>query len=350
MQRDDELARRLTAFLREETGDGELEVGDVTPLTGGYSLLTARFTVTSAAGRATYVLRADPPSDASLTSTDRTREWELLSALTAGGSMPMPAARYADVDGSRLGSRAIVLEYVDGPQLLGRLQDADDAERAALALQLATTIGTVHLAGSEAAPASFDRPGSWDAYIDEFVAGWRRVEAANAEHSPFIRWVAAWLDAHRPAPAPLTLVHGEFQTANVMLDAHGEMLVIDWEYAHVGDPRVDLGWIRNVANFSPPDPIAVDPDGFCARYREVTGLSEEIVNPATVAWFSILGGYKAIGALMQGMNAMAAGANHLVTSAYLVSALPLSHRIWREAADALEGAMAATEVQMEVAS
>ena len=85
-------------------------------------------------------------------------------------------------------------------------------------------------------------------------------------------------------------------------------------------------------------------------YREVTGLSEAVVNPGTVAWFSILAGYKAIGALMQGMNAMAAGANHLVTSAYLVSALPLSHRIWREAAGALEAAMAATEAEMEVVS
>jgi aminoglycoside phosphotransferase (APT) family kinase protein len=350
MQSDDELASRLRAFLRDETGDQELEVSEVTPLTGGYSLFTARFTVTSAAGSTTYVLRADPPADASLTSTDRVKEWDLLAALTAEGSMPMPAARYADVDGTRLGSRAIILDHVDGPQLLGRLQEADDAEQAALALQLATTIGVVHRAGAGAAPPSFDRPSSWDAYIDEFIAGWRQVEAANAEHNPFIRWVAAWLDVHRPPAAPLTLVHGEFQTGNVMLDPSGEMSVIDWEYAHVGDPRVDLGWIQNVANFSPPDLIAIDPDGFCTRYREVTGLSEDVVNPGTVAWFSILGGYKAIGALMQGMNAMAAGANHLITSAYLVSALPLSHRIWREAATGLEAAMAATELQMEAAS
>jgi hypothetical protein len=33
-----------------------------------------------------------------------------------------------------------------------------------------------------------------------------------------------------------------------------------------------------------------------------------------------------------------------------VSALPLSHRIWREAATGLEAAMAATELQMEAAS
>jgi hypothetical protein len=146
------------------------------------------------------------------------------------------------------------------------------------------------------------------------------------------------------------LVHGEFQTGNVMIDPSGAMQVIDWEYSHIGDPRVDLGWIQNVGAFSPPDPIAIDPIGFCARYCEATGLSEEIINPLTVGWFSILGGYKSLGSLLQGMGAMARGQNHLLTSAYLLSALPFTHRMWRQGVSGMEAAMAGIDLQMEAVS
>ncbi|HWE67054.1 MAG TPA: phosphotransferase family protein [Acidimicrobiales bacterium] len=333
-----------------ETGDGDLQVLDLVPLTGGYSLFTARFTAVTATGRSDYVLRADPPGDAALTQTDRQREWALLNALTTCGGVPMPDAKWADIDGRHLGTPAIVLDFVDGPQLLGHLQSADSSTQTDLALQLASTIGAVHRLGAAAAPSCFEQPSSWGDYIDGFIAGWRQVEAAHVEHSPFIRWVASWLDTHRPPPAPLTLVHGEFQTGNVMIGPDGEMQVIDWEYSHIGDPRVDLGWIQNVAAFSPPDPIALDPIGFCARYCEVTGLSEEIINPLTVGWFSILAGYKALGGLLQGISAMATGQNRLITSAYLVSAMPFSHRMWRQGVAGMEAAMAAMETQLEAVS
>jgi aminoglycoside phosphotransferase (APT) family kinase protein len=342
-----DMSRRLERLLRHEGAGDDVVVADFTQLTGGYSLFTARFTATTPAGTTTYVLRANPDGDSSLTRTDRRREWELLSRLSEDGAVPMPAARWADVAGTTLGTPGIILDHVDGPQLLGHLQSADAAEHPELALQLATAIGRVHNAGEAIAPDSFERPDTWDAYIDSFVDGWRQVEAAYPEHNPFIRWVAAWLDAHRPPPAPLTLVHGEFQTGNVMLDSAGNMQVIDWEYAHVGDPRVDLGWIQNCAAFTPPDLVALDPMGFCARYCEVTGLTAEIINPLTIGWFSILGGYKALGALMQGMTAMAAGENRLLTSAYLVSAIPFTHQMWRRGVADMEAAMAAITETME---
>jgi aminoglycoside phosphotransferase (APT) family kinase protein len=255
--------------------------------------------------------------------------------------------RWADVDGSTLGTPALILDYIDGPQLLGHLATLSPERYPEMALQLAELIGTVHNVGEAAVPPAFDRPISWDAYIDGFIAEWRELEARHVERQPFIRWVASWLDAHRPPPAPLTLVHGEFQTGNVMLDASGAMQVIDWEYAHVGDPRVDLGWLQQVAAFTPPDLVGVDPAGFCERYCEVTGLTPDVVNPLTIAYFSILSGVRALGALLGGIAEMANGRNHLVTSAYLVSAMPFSHRMWRQATQLIEETTRQLESQME---
>jgi aminoglycoside phosphotransferase (APT) family kinase protein len=332
----------LEELLRKHGAPADLKVSEVKPISGGYSLLTYGFTVTSGEGSRRQVLRIDPPADAALTATDRAHEWELLAELTAKGNVPMPAALAFD-DGSVLGRPGIVLDFVDGPQLGAHAASADDGERRRLAGQLAETLGAIHGAGVDAAPDSYVRPGSWDEYVDGLIAAWRQVEADHAERNPFLRYVACWLETHKPPPAPLTLVHGEFQSGNVMIDAQGRMQVIDWEYAHIGDPRLDLGWFQNVAAFAPPDLIGLDPVGFCLRYCELTGASPEVVNPLTVGYFSILAGAKAFGALLAGIAAMARGENHLLTSAYLVSAEPFTHRLWMGGTRQLEAAMAALE-------
>jgi aminoglycoside phosphotransferase (APT) family kinase protein len=335
--------RQLEKFFSDRNGGNAVEIVGFEPLTGGYSLLTARFTVRTDAGEETFVIRADPPPDQALTRTDRGREGELLSALTARGGVPMPAMRWADVEGSTLGTPFLVLDFVEGPQLLGHLVSLSPERYPEFALQLAESIATVHNVGETAVPATFDRPASWDAYIDGFIAEWRALEAHHVERQPFIRWVASWLDSHRPPPAPLTLVHGEFQTGNVMLDQSGVMQIIDWEYAHVGDPRMDLGWLQQCAAFTPPDLIAVDPVAFCDRYCEVTGLTTDVVNPLTIAYFSILSGVRALGGVLNGIAEMAHGRNGLITSAYLVSVMPFTHQMWRQATQIIE----ATTRQME---
>ena len=105
-----------------------------------------------------------------------------------------------------------------------------------------------------------------------------------------MRVVAAWLDANRPPEAPLTLVHGDLQAPNILLQEDtGDFHLLDWELSRIGDPREDLGWWALAGKSQPPDLIDANPDAFYARYREQTGLSEEIVNPATVAYFTVLG-------------------------------------------------------------
>src|SRR3954470_11248681 len=168
---------RLEALLRAHGEPEDVRVTDLTPIVGGYSLLMASFTATSSSGGSrTLVLRADPPADAALTHTDRTREWELLSSLTARGDVPMPAARMADLTGEHLGRPGIVLDFVDGTQLGTYLSSADPASYPDLSATLAESIATVHAVGVAALPPSFERPGSWDAYVDNLIGRWRAIE------------------------------------------------------------------------------------------------------------------------------------------------------------------------------
>ena len=52
-----------------------------------------------------------------------------------------------------------------------------------------------------------------------------------------------WLKANAPAPLDTVLVHGDFRLGNLMVDETGLVAVLDWELAHLGDPREDIAWI-----------------------------------------------------------------------------------------------------------
>ena len=38
-------------------------------------------------------------------------------------------------------------------------------------------------------------------------------------------------------------MHGDFRNGNLLVDARGLQLVLDWELTHLGDPMEDLGWL-----------------------------------------------------------------------------------------------------------
>jgi aminoglycoside phosphotransferase (APT) family kinase protein len=345
-----QMPARIETFLKARGEPDDLRVTEYSAITGGFSLLMARCTVVDSSGTRRYVLRGNPPAGASLTSTDRHQEWQLLEALTKFDGVPMPGARYFDGDGGELGTVAIVLDHVDGPNLVTALHAAGEKEIGDLADRYCDAIAAVHAVDLDALAVELPRPSSWDAYLDDKIDLWRRTEAAHAERNPFLRYVAAWLDRHRPPPAPLGLVHGEFQTGNVVVGPDGALQIVDWEYAHIGDPRADLGWSQAVGGISPPDLIGADPVRFCQRYCDATGLSPEIVNPLTLAYFAVASSAAPFSALLAGHAAMARGENAHMASAYTISAQSFAHRQWFEGSRQLEQAMAAIAQQMEEAS
>ena len=45
---------------------------------------------------------------------------------------------------------------------------------------------------------------------------------------------------------PRTLCHSDLHAQNVLIDAAGGAVILDWEYAHVSEPSWDLaGWVSN---------------------------------------------------------------------------------------------------------
>ncbi len=320
MEADDtDVQTRLQAFFGRRNESGSARVVAYDPITGGYSRETARVWVEDSTGIHGYVVRSDPASGNSVLQTDRTEEWALLCALGKDGSVPVPAPLWFDADGSELGTRAIVMELIDGPSLLSVVRDEDPAQQLQLALPIADVVAAIHRFDVAALPAHLPVPASWDDYIDTCVRRWREAEQVHVERDPVFRLIACWLEANKPAPVPLGLVHGDFHPANLIVDPDGCYQVVDWEVAHVGDPREDLGWMALAAIAQPPDVIAADPAAFYERYRRCSGLPAEALDPASIAYFVVLSATTTFLQVISRLRELADGETTAIKIAYITN-------------------------------
>lgn len=334
-----EMPARLEVMLKKRLPNARtISVTDFERMTGGYSRVMSKFTATIDGETKRFVSRADAPPGQSLFDTDRVQEWEVLSALTKDGRAPMPKALFFDADGSELGEKTIILEFIEGEPFIAPLRRTGEEARAAQAAQLCDLLASIHSVTPEVLPASMQHRGDWNSYVDSLIAKWRQTEREHVERDPFFRYMASWLEDNKPEPLPLALVHGEFQISNTVLNADGRLLAVDWEFTHVGDPREDLGWCKWVGAMQPPDLIGYNEAQFLARYRERTSLSEKVINPASIAYFSILSAINVWQGFSKQQRAYVEGSNRNIGTAYSLAVLITAHEGWCQAAGLAAGA------------
>lgn len=321
-----EMPRRLASFLTAQGSGRTATVLSYEPMVGGYSRLMARADIEWSDGaRQVLVLRGDPPAGKAMMETDRDVEYELLRVLGGIDSITMPAARHYDATGDHLGTKCIVLDHVDGSPLQAILQESPADAHSAHADALVDTMARVHSVDPSRLGSSLAVPPDWDSYIGSLIDRFRQADRDHVESVPFLRFVAAWLDAHRPPPLPLRLVHSDFQPANIMVGGDGTHFVIDWELTHIGDPREDLGYYNVYSSALGPNLFAADPERFLARYRERTGFDENAVNMSTMAYFSSLAAITVYAQILRGAGAMAQGLNGGLMTTYTLNALTVGH-------------------------
>ena len=320
------MPARLAAFLCSVDGGRTATVSNYEPLIGGYSRMMARATVQWSDGSTEIlVLRGDPPPDKAMMETDRDVEWAVLSAVGACGLVPIAAARYYDGTGDQLGTKCIVLDHVAGPSLQAVLNATAEDAASRHTADLVDTMARIHAVEPEAVAGALDVSTDWSEYLGGLIDRFRQADAGHVEPVPLLRYVAGWLDAHRPPPLPLRLVHSDFQPANIMVDGDGTHVMIDWELAHVGDPREDLGYYNVYSSASGPNLFLADPDGFLARYRKRTGFGEDAVNIETMGYFSALASVTVYAQVLGGAAAMARGLNGGLMTTYALNALTDGH-------------------------
>jgi aminoglycoside phosphotransferase (APT) family kinase protein len=243
---DPAASRPLARFLADAVGASDLGIISAALLTGGAVQDNWQLTVNveggPRAGRHDWVMRTNAASQLGI-SLDRASEYAVISAAHAGGvrvAEPIAQSRDAAV----VGRPFMVQAKLPGSANARRL--VRDPKLSEFGPSLARDLGR-ELAGIHAISAP--RPDLAMLPIPLVPPGRAEVQRLRAaldrasEPRPALEYVLCWLDANAPAsPRELVLVHGDFRTGNYMVDSGRLSGILDWEFAHWGDPREDLGW------------------------------------------------------------------------------------------------------------
>jgi aminoglycoside phosphotransferase (APT) family kinase protein len=213
----------------------------------------------------------------------------LRAAFEAGVKVPRPYGYVADL----AGREAFVMERLEGETIGRRIVQRPELEtaRAALPLQLAEELARVH-----AIPAA-RVPFLTGAAIERMVEELDEVD----EPHPAIELGLWWLREHRPPARPPVVSHGDYRIGNVVVDEHGLVGLLDWEFAHLDDPARDLSfglvraWRFGVDGKRLGGIGEVEP--YLERYNELTGFD---VRPDELDYWELAGNVAwAIGCLTQ---------------------------------------------------
>jgi aminoglycoside phosphotransferase (APT) family kinase protein len=336
----DEISNRLSAWLVGERTMGD-RVTNVRQLSGGFSQMMYAFDLHTSGGEQTLVLRASRPEGQSITATDRFAEWEIVESLSLRGDVPIPKALVYD-GGQALGVPCFIVEHVEGTTVSRHFAAHPEQQTDRVADALVDCLGSIHSVPLVDLPPKLTQPESWEGHLDSLIGKWRELERTGLEPDPIVRYLAKWLEANKPVPAPMCLVHGEVNNDNLIIRADGSITAVDWEYAHIGDPREDLGWYRTVAASIPPDVIGENLDRVCERYRKMSGLHEDIINPISIAYFGLLAGVGVYSTLVGAPVAVESSEEAPVLAAYMSAVLASAHLKWLDAIEALDGVGVAT--------
>jgi aminoglycoside phosphotransferase (APT) family kinase protein len=337
-----ELQRRIEERLGEVAGGG-VRVTALEPLAGGACQDNFRVETEAEsgelAGRRKLVLRSD--ARRSLPgSLDRQREFAVIQRAVAQG-VRTPAARWLTPDLVRPGAHGYFLDWVDGEAIGRRVVRGAElaAARVGLPGELAAELARIHTVTPESAPGLLPDgygatavPATTADAIRTSLAFQRLGVSRLPEPHPALTLALLWLEANvPPAEGPVTLVHGDYRTGNFLVGPGGLTGVLDWEFAHFGDPLEDLGWIcvRDWRFGEVKQPVGglTQRAPFYEAYEKASGRR---VDPARVHYWEVLGNVKwATGSIFQGERYLSGEETDLELVAIARRACEMEHEALR---------------------
>lgn len=274
------LQKGLVDMLSDVLRDTELRIQDLQRLSGGASRETWSFDAALSDGSTRpLILRRDPPG---LTRTGGMSTEARAFEAAARVGVPEPLILACGDDSATLGAPFIVMERVDGETIARRILRDDPYQeiRPQLAARCGELLARIHTIPPTEVPKLSQ---------EDVLAETRQRLDHRRPPSPAAELGFRWLEAHRPYPGPVTVVHGDFRNGNFIVGPEGIRAVLDWERVHLGDPMEDLGWLCVKAwRFGAAQPVG----GF-GPYQDLFDAYERAsgrrADPQAVRWWQVLG-------------------------------------------------------------
>jgi aminoglycoside phosphotransferase (APT) family kinase protein len=175
-------------------------------------------------------------------------------------SVPVPR-----VVGLAPGGAALLMERVPGS---GDFAALDEHARRETMGSFVDALAALHnLDFEELALDGFRRPRRPEDHARLDLEMWAELaDNGVANLDPLVRYGGAWLRAHAPgAVARTVLVQGDTGPGNFVFDGGTVTGIVDWEFAHIGDPMDDWAWL----DMRMP---GVDLGDLHDRYTRLTGI------------------------------------------------------------------------------
>ena len=252
------------------------------------------------------------------------QEWALLQAIKDVDDFRIPRPRWYDATGEYLGTKCIVSEAIESTSMQKYLDSGPDFDQSRE--DFVGIIASAHTTPLDKIDPGIERPSSWRAHIDSVIGIYDRILEDLGEPDPILAYTVKKIRMNIPPEVPLALVHGDLQPGNFLLSEGVEPHIIDWEFAKIGDPRLDLGYYLQIP--MPPHLYYPDPEAFLALYRAKTGLTEEQVNPAITEYFLLLGTIHLMEDILRGFDAVAEGQHRGVMGPFLLPAAAHFHDLY----------------------
>ncbi len=281
---------QIERLIRQHRPDADaVRVENFQLLAGGYSQETYSADAEIASGGNTetlpLIIRRDPPPDQDILPTNRRLEFQITQQVREHTSIPVATPWFLDEQGATLERPAMVIERLRGSADLTPLfAPGNEDEREAVATEFCERLAELHATSLETLDPDGDfrdargvgvDASSWESYMTSsmefFVESYRRIAF---DPLPVFFDMYASLPNRLPKPAPLAMCHGDYQPSNFLYEDGRITGVIDWEAAHVGDPREDIGWLyqlSSITGFDLTGSVKAD-GGFLQHYRKLSGI------------------------------------------------------------------------------
>jgi len=240
---------KLAAFIRQASGQGEVEVSGLRRLAGGSSRQVWSLDVVIAGETLPLVMRIDPNPAPTIGLSANTggfgSEFVLLTAMQQR-SAPVPRVHWSCEDHALFGGPFYLMDRIEGETIGRRILRSPELEQARKKLpeQLGRALARIHAADLEADGLDFlPGPPPGQSSPEAQLQHIRVSIDLHPEPLPVTEFAYRWLVHNVPPERARTLVHGDYRMGNVIVGPEGLRAVLDWELAHIGDPHEDLAWM-----------------------------------------------------------------------------------------------------------
>lgn len=231
---------KLVDFLRENLNIETAEI-EISQFPGGSSNLTYCVKI----GADEYVLRRPPFGNQVKSAHDMSREFNVLSKLSAVYQPAPKPLIYCD-DETVIGSEFYLMERRNGLIIRGKspeiLENSPELQRKVCETFI-ENLANLHALDYK--KIGLENLGKPEGYATRQVTGWtkRYFNAKTDEHSE-LETAIEWLSKNIPESHGASLIHNDYKFDNVMLNPENLteiVAVLDWEMTTIGEPMMDLG-------------------------------------------------------------------------------------------------------------